>query len=64
MQYNGTVCSAGPAIAPRFCSFVRNTVHAFLLSEFCYRDVMMVRMTDTTGGSKRKLTVNVSKAPL
>jgi hypothetical protein len=53
----GTLFSAGPSIAPRSCIFVRNTVHAFPMSELCSRDVTMVRMTYTRGGSKMELIV-------
>ena len=53
----GTLFSAGPFIAPRSCIFVRNTVHAFLLSELCSRDVTTVRVTYIRGGSKRELIV-------
>jgi hypothetical protein len=59
----GAACSAGPDIAPRYCIFFRNTVHAFLLSEFCSRDVMIVRMTYTRGGGKRELTVMSADFP-
>jgi hypothetical protein len=38
----GTLFSAGPGIAPRSCSFVRNKVHAFPLSELCSRDATTV----------------------
>jgi hypothetical protein len=41
----GTLFSAGPGIAPRSCLFVRNTFHTFPLSEICFMDVTMVRMT-------------------
>jgi hypothetical protein len=50
----GTLFFAGPGIAPRTCIFVRNTVHAFPLSELCSRDVRTVRVTYRRGGSKRE----------
>jgi hypothetical protein len=53
----GGLFSIEPSIAPRCCTFVRNTIPAFLLSELCSRDVTMVRMTYTSGGSTRELTV-------
>jgi hypothetical protein len=56
----GKLFFAGPSIAPRSCIFVRNRVHAFLLSELCSRDVTMVRMTYTKGGSKRELIVTLA----
>jgi hypothetical protein len=59
----GTLFSAGPGIAPRSCIFVRNTVHAFPLSELCSREVTMVRVTYTRGGSKRELIVTSAYLP-
>jgi hypothetical protein len=53
----GTQFSPGPGISSKSCIFVRNTAHAFLLSELCSGDVMTVRMTYTRGGSKMDLTV-------
>jgi hypothetical protein len=49
--------SAGPGIAFRCCIFVRNTVHAFPLSELCSKDEATVRVTYKRGGSKRELIV-------
>jgi hypothetical protein len=59
----GTMFSAGPSIAPRACSFVRNTVYAFPPSGICSRDVMMVRMTYISGRSKMELTVTSAYLP-
>jgi hypothetical protein len=59
----GTLFSAGPGFAPRSCIFVRNTVHAFPLSELCSRDVTMVRVTYRRGGSKRELIVTSAYLP-
>jgi hypothetical protein len=53
----GTLFSAGPGLAPRSCTFVRNTVHAFPLSELCSRDVTRVKVTYFRGGSVRELIV-------
>jgi hypothetical protein len=50
----GILFSAGPDIAPRSCIFVRNTVHAFPLSELCPRDVTTARVTYIRGQSKRE----------
>jgi hypothetical protein len=44
-------------------AFVRNTVHAFPLSELCSRDVTMVRVTYIRGGSKRELIVTSAYLP-
>jgi hypothetical protein len=55
--------SAGCGIAPRSCIFVRNTVHAFPQSELCPREVTMVRMTYTRGGSKKELIVTSAYLP-
>jgi hypothetical protein len=52
--------SVGPSIAPRSYIFVRNTIHAFLLSELCSRDVMAVRLTYMRGGSKTELAVTLT----
>jgi hypothetical protein len=51
---------AGPCIAPRCCIFVRNTFHAFLLSELCFRCVMWVRVTCTSEGSNCELIVTAA----
>jgi hypothetical protein len=59
----GTLFSAGPRIAPRSCIFVRNTFHAFPLSELCCRDVTTVRVTYIRGGSKRELIVTSAYLP-
>jgi hypothetical protein len=59
----GTLFSTGPGIAPRSCIFVRNTVHAFPLSDLCSRDVMVVRVTYIRGGSKRELIVTSAYLP-
>jgi len=37
-----TLFSAGPGIAPKSCSFVRNRVHAFELLDLCSKEVIMV----------------------
>ena len=55
--------SAGPGIAPTACIFVRNTVHTFPLWDLCSGDVMMMKMTYTRGGSKRKLIVTLAYLP-
>jgi splicing factor 45 len=59
----GTLFSAGPGIAPRTSIFVRNTVHAFPLSELCSRAATMVRVTYRRGGSKRELIVTSAYLP-
>jgi len=58
----GTPFSAGPSTVPPICTFIRSTVHAFLLSEVCSRDVMTVNMTYTRG-SKRELTITSAYIP-
>jgi hypothetical protein len=55
--------SGGPSIAPRPCIYIRNTGHAFLLSELYSRDVRMVMMTYIRGGSKRELIVTLAYLP-
>jgi hypothetical protein len=47
----GTLFSAGPCFAPRYCIFVKNTFHTFLLLELCFWDVTTVRMMCTREGS-------------
>jgi len=53
----------GPSIVPSIRIFIRSTVHAFLLSELCSRDVMTVKKTYTRG-SKRELNSNLCIPPL
>ena len=55
--------SVGPSTAPRSCIFVRITLHASPLSEFCSRSVITVKMITTTGGSKSELTVTSACLP-
>ena len=55
--------SAGHRIAPRSSVFVRNTVHAFLLSELCSREATTVKMTYTRERSKREFTVTLVNLP-
>jgi hypothetical protein len=43
----GTKFSAGLSLTPGSCIFVRNATNAFLLSEFCSRNVMTARITYT-----------------
>lgn len=57
----GTPFSAGPRTVPRFGIFIRSTVHAFLLSELCSRDVVTVKMTYTR---ERKWEHNLTSAYL
>jgi hypothetical protein len=54
--------SAGPSIVPRLCIFIRSTVHAFLLSKLCSRDMMTVKMIYIRG-SKRELTLTSAYFP-
>jgi hypothetical protein len=53
----GTLFSAGPSIAPRTSTFVRNAIQAFPLLELSSREATMVRLSFTGGGSIRELNV-------
>jgi hypothetical protein len=44
-------------------AFVSGTVHAYPLAEVCSTDVMEVRMTYITGGSKKELILNSAYLP-
>jgi hypothetical protein len=50
-----TLLSAGPGFNLRIFIFVRHTVHIFLLSELCSRDMATVRRTYTRGGNRGKI---------
>jgi hypothetical protein len=63
LNIRGTLFPVGPCIVPRSCIFVRNTVHAFSLSELCSLDVTSVRVTYIRGVSKRELTVTSAYLP-
>jgi hypothetical protein len=58
IQTRGTPFSAGPSIVPRCCIFIRNTVHASLLS-----DETTEKMTYTRGRSKRELNLTSAYLP-
>ena len=53
----GTLFSVGPCITPRYCIFVKNTIHTFLLSELCFWDVMTVWVMCAREGSNWELIV-------
>lgn len=56
----GTLFSAGPGFNLRILIFVRHTVHIFLLSELCSRDMATVRMTYTRGGNKGEIIITAA----
>jgi hypothetical protein len=47
----------------RFCTYVRNNSNILHLLELCSRNMMMVRMTSTNGGSCKELTVTSAYLP-
>ena len=53
----GMLFSGGPGFNLRILIFVRHTVHIFLLSELCSRDLVTVKRTYNRGGNNREIII-------